>query len=873
MDVRYGPARVTFSGDPERAHGHLATALHRLRTTQERQRLGGLNVLGGQWRLDEDSYCYVVLAGGIAAVHIVAGYADEAAEPAPAKPAVVPDFLSGVVRNGYIRDVAATDEVPAHKTLESFRPTRACAMAYDQRDGGGYRNVDRLAVEPWTAFDELRNEEPPPVYSQYVKLKPTMYSGTMRRVVQALMGFGRQRTTGSGDKLREISLYDRYPGEADAGTSAAPAKYAKDVAKQGLQIRYDWRFARTHGITRAADGRLWLVEIGVSNGILAMPLPLHPMTTTPEFADWIASRPVPVGHAHERANDPAVATMLEWFGGLPTGEAFPPGAEIDAWVRAGRVLRLATHEDLAPFYAHTAYSSAMGWAFNLRGDEAHNTANRVGDDGFLRGVHYMVALGIGPTQEVDEPNGAGELAERLAILRNAKPEPPAGLDAAIWKCRRLTPEQVREARRLHGIELFAFVDAIEAPPLATGHGGLHKVSEGYLYQPGRTGNLVKFPEPAIGLLVSVDMRAELVHADIDPRSDTTVHVFFAGNELKWVKYFRDPRPGVAAVIEDDYEPCMYVGSWHRHQESGGRQILPALYSNDFDDRMETSPSVTDTTIKGTDLGYYGKFVTDCLPWLPHAWFWREKRFRRETVTRSVTDGRMGTGVAVPFQDREAYYYAVHERDGGRTYSRGVSYLNLRDPWDYRTFRVFGGYTSDHAAHPDGCGIGPQARTVMKPGHFSGLCRDFSDDEIEGDAVYRPGGCSDFADEGPWSSLCVNADAERYFIPAPPTESEFVATPPAGHYDIWLVSSSGFGPLRVAQEDSLYFGMWPLISPFNGNAEISADQSIATTSNALGAAQSIRYQVNLNDSLEVRGIPNWPEMASGALTYIGVIDGE
>src|ERR1035437_1680542 len=131
MDVRYGPARVTFSGDETVARGHLGRALQLLWQTQERPRLGGLSVLCNQWRLDDDSYCYAVIAGGIAAVHIVSGYADETKVLVPVG---IPDFVSGVVENGYIEDVAATLDHPAYKQLATFRPTHRCAMEYGLAD-------------------------------------------------------------------------------------------------------------------------------------------------------------------------------------------------------------------------------------------------------------------------------------------------------------------------------------------------------------------------------------------------------------------------------------------------------------------------------------------------------------------------------------------------------------------------------------------------------------------------------------------------------------------------------------------------------------------------------------------------------------------
>lgn len=383
--VRYGPVRVRISGDEARGRDYLPRAMKLLRLTQERQRLGSLNVLGSQAPLDDDAYCYVVLAGGMANLHIVAGHGGME-ESVDMELSRAPDFVSGVIKDGHIVEVPATIRRPAYQTLSQFRPTLACIAVYRPAKGkrnpyefaAAFQQVERLAVEPAQEFSMLRNQSMNgPTFSQYTQLKPTMYSGAMRQVVQALMGFGRQRNSGR----RQISLYERYSLEGGAPADTANPTYAREVARQGLQIRYDWRFARTHGIAAGADGTRWLVEVGV-NGVLAMPLPLHPATTDPKFRERL-----------DEAGDVDALALVDTFGGFPTGEPFPPGLE--AWIRAGRVQRLLTREDMAPFYDYNPYSSVMGWAFNLRGDEAHNTAWRMGEDGFQRGVHYAIAFNIG----------------------------------------------------------------------------------------------------------------------------------------------------------------------------------------------------------------------------------------------------------------------------------------------------------------------------------------------------------------------------------------------------------------------------------------------------------------------------------------------
>ncbi|WP_099597064.1 hypothetical protein [Stenotrophomonas maltophilia] len=474
--MRYGPARVVYSGDKERAQAFLPKGLQLLRNAQERQRLGGLNVLRDYQVLDDDSYCYVILGGGMAAVHIVAGYAPSVGE-VEVERNVIPDFVSGVIRNGYIES-ASRWEGDSRRVLSQFHPTLRCAETYSlwgkkvQVPSYGYQEFERLAVEPLQGFPELRNpatsgQAAERVYSQYTLLRPTMYSGAMRGLVQALMGFGRQRrlppAKDGQSRGREISLYEKIRSgpaqtDVDGGTppsSRSTSTYLTEVANEGLQVRYDWKFYRTHGLTRAADGRWWLVEISGSAGVIAMPLPLHDATLSSTFRELL-----------EQRGDVDALHLIEQFGGFPTGEPFPKAGSLESWIRAGRVVRLAARADLAEFYRHSPYSSDMGWAFNLRGDEAHNTAWRFGDDDLQRGVHYAISLQIGAVRPVKE-TADSPLLKRLERMRDAGLFPDR-IDAAIWKAARMSAKQ--RALAIGTDEaVFRYVDALALEPIAVRH--------------------------------------------------------------------------------------------------------------------------------------------------------------------------------------------------------------------------------------------------------------------------------------------------------------------------------------------------------------------------------------------------------------------
>lgn len=856
-----GIVRLEISGDIERGQGYVPLALGLLHRTQERMRVGGLAQLSAQMRFDADAYGYVVIAGGINAVHIVAGTGPESLVESIDQDVVeISDFLSGTVQNGFIAEVPADPPRPAYKALASFHPTASCADRFKLPPA--YQTVRRLAVLPHADLQsELQNpnDSSPNVYSQYTRLKPTMFSGTMRHLVQALMGFGKPSRKGG----KASSIYDEQKVRKDGSPAPQPTPYQRAAARDGVQIRFDWRFSRTHGITYAADGRAWLVEIGITQGILAVPLPLNPSTTTATFRRRI-----------EDKGDEEALDILDRYGGFPTGEGFPPSEQIEAWIRAGRVLRLQTHDDLKPFYDHTSYSSQLGWAFNQRGDEAHNTAWRYGDDDVQRGVHYMVPIQIGATAPVKVPDGAAQLRKAFGKLSGG--DYKDRMAAAMWKVDRLSDFQMRWAMSAldrSAAEAFEYVDGLVLEPIAAASAHLSRVSEGPLWYPPRakaeTGYIIRFPEPTIGLLVAHSMKPASDAAPMPARCDTTLHVFFDGNELKWVKFFQDNGAGAKGGTTNDFEPCMYIGHWSEHGDSGDLRVPPMFYTNDLDDREELAGTTSDSNTKGEDLGYCAIVCNDSIVNPSEGTATRRKRFRLTTETITLYSPSLATGVAVPFYEREGYYYAVQRTHQGRLRTVSAKHVELVDPWYCNYKRNFPGYYGIYAGEGTAEDPWRPVRLFDVNGYGPNEYRTANPDSplYDGSAS-----CADEADSGPWVQGGDNLDVMAYSIPEPPLPPPVIeSTPPGGQYDVFLVASGGLGATRVSSVESTSFGLWPLFTPDRQDG-FSADQYAEATQNVAGRATSVRCSSNLNDTLRLLGTPAWPGMERGFLTYIGVIHG-
>ena len=155
---------------------------------------------------------------------------------------VCPGYMSGMTQFG----VAVRKNDPttgANLTgLWAFQPSTAYRIANKLASGwqigkNGRSGVPNSVQSP--PYDANLGTEIPPSWidegwSQASMLKPGLYSGVMRNVVQVLLG-------------------------------------------SNEQVLYDFHFAKTHGIFVVGSGKTradWLIEISAQNGVLAMPLPI-----------------------------------------------------------------------------------------------------------------------------------------------------------------------------------------------------------------------------------------------------------------------------------------------------------------------------------------------------------------------------------------------------------------------------------------------------------------------------------------------------------------------------------------------------------------------------------------------------------------------
>jgi hypothetical protein len=377
----YFPPDVSLriEGDLADARPFLGLARATLQQALNMREASGVQVGQLTRKAGDSGYVRVLLNGPIKIVWISTGRGpvdtttDEASRKENRPERYVADMIHGWVDTGTI----VTDEEGV-EYLAQYRPTLACWLAH--RDNGmprDFHNNSKLPVPPAPHITGGGA-------TQYVWLKPGMYSGTMKRVVQALFGVGlvtddsNEYTTGEQpDEIRRI-----------------------------IDVEYDYKWARTHGIYKAGDQNHWLVEISFARGVLAMPLPLFPRTKSAGYRERARS-----------AGDTDTVAILDEFGGIPSGEMFPTGAELEDLITEGKVLRLLTADELDDFYGDDAAAlyDAHGWAFSESGVGATNVMYRY-EAHAPRFYHYVLDIDLNQhdiTLPPANPVGAGTAQLRM----------------------------------------------------------------------------------------------------------------------------------------------------------------------------------------------------------------------------------------------------------------------------------------------------------------------------------------------------------------------------------------------------------------------------------------------------------------------------
>lgn len=594
MALYDGVPSIRLEGDERRALAAIPEAKVMLQQIQLLLKNSGANTFSMSRSFGDDGHIYVLCTAEQNLIHITVDQSVTAelppvVTPPPGKP--WPDLLSGAVSDGVINSFPVGETTA--KLLTSFAPTPNCAFIHDLEIGA--QRSHRLSVRPWTAFGEWR-AHPPDVrdFSQYQIPRPSWWSGKMKAVVQAVMGFGRIN-----------------PNSLEQG------KFADEVKRDGVQLRFDYKFNRTHGIVTAADGRLWLTEISINRGVIAMPLPVYPGSHLPAFRKHYADK-----------GDTAMVTVLDELRCLPTGEGFPTGDAFNKALDRGDIIRLATAADISAFYQCSGFSSICGWAFSESGHEAHNVGYFYIDmeDPIQRSAWYQINISIGATVEDRRPG-----------------QPIASGSASLRK--------QREGK-------------IYSPPSYDGYTPI------YYYEP--------MLDPP-GLLRHSAVPLNNAPPTHPPDCNAPVFVAVIDGQLKLGSFYSAPKllpPSSTTTLGAD--ECPYNGEWDTYT-SQGASIPMMCYTNDVDTRRPCQSQYTHTNLKSRRWGYTGMGVVEFVDAPGWAYLFRSAIFQQTTTFESIYGEQIGAVLVAPSGSREALFMLTGTWYSAHSGFVSTDYRFIRDP--------------------------------------------------------------------------------------------------------------------------------------------------------------------------------------------------
>ena len=656
--------RVSFEGNAAYSESLIKMAIRHANKLSAWKQTQGMSSVTKAFDLGDGNYAIVIDLEHLKAIHVVAPATHEYVNgPAPNLPIFddydgVMDVHSGVVTGNSI--VKEKMKNPAYKgpggmssgieeeievdVLKAFTPTTSTAKRFTD-----FERRRRLAVEEDQMFRSssgLVNV----VYSEHAHVVPSMYSGSMRKVAQLLLGMGKAIRPTYEEKWMEknkesfLPLYHKHHKTKellpDIRSSFALYKDYDPTKPVEVKFRFDYRVFRSTGISFDKDGVAWVVEIG-DRGVLAMRLYLDPISTSES------------GRQRYIDTQPELEEFIKEFGGIPTGTPFPVGSNFQKWIDAGEVVRLMTREEMFRFTLKQPYSSAVNWAFNNKGSVAHNTCYSYDDDGLIRGYHYKVDINI--IGEKLEPLG-GARAQLMALM-------PTYIDAR--KCLRMSERAAKKVMKLvtdrdmEGAR-DAF-DAVKIEPTIKGTASLSMLRFGTLYHPGTPAvhPQIKFPEPLMHGLLSFDFTPALKNVAAE-RCDMVMFVCYIDNSLESVSYSYDTRRRKPIPAEDSRAYCQFTGSWETYTPVGAPVLYGNFYSTRFDYREEiptgSETRTTYTGSKGPTQGWASviEFFASCITVVSFTNF--IIRSKSSTMTwRHIKDS-----VAIPMQNRNAYYFAKYQ---------------------------------------------------------------------------------------------------------------------------------------------------------------------------------------------------------------------
>ncbi|MCT0750619.1 hypothetical protein [Pseudomonas aeruginosa] len=620
--------------------------------------------------------------------------------------------------------------------------TRRRLVAYDPKAALPPKDValQRFVIKYEPRFQYF---EPPQqgiyTFTQYVKQRPTWYSGAMAEVMQVAGGYGRQVMAElPEDDLERARMLipERYMRQIrqQVGNVRLPA-YTGFPDEQG-QFKCEYRASRCNVVAFDTGNSPWLLQIN-ARGVYAMPLPVVPATTTEAFREYVLE-----------VGDDELLKLLDRFGGMPTGEGFPQAEQdFEAWRRAG-VIKVC---DTADFYSFEAMYAACGWAVNSRGTEGFNTCWTYDSAGLMQVHAYKMKLSLAPAENQgrllntwdydsysDVREAQGKLNAYLAKVYEALAENGARELAIKYKIRRVPAADILARADSSSGPDVDYWDSLELPPIAAHQGRVSRVSSGPFYWPSKvlkSCTRLKFPE------LTGQGCESFPHISPDysggaVKCDTIVFGCYVEDQLRVIKYFYDERK-FQQETTSTFEQYMIVGQWEKTETFGLSGLMGFFYTTDFDDRQEQPAVTVHTNIVGTDMGYGNPaYSTPPTLWCVGG-VSRSRYYMHRTTVDTTETFTLDVAALVPVFERDCMLYAYQDHTGGRSSHEETTQGSVPDPtsyelWCYDDIWHWMGQTrnGNRGDPPSKDGVPVYVDTL----------------------VYSPTEISDFAESGNWLNL-------------------------------------------------------------------------------------------------------------------------
>ncbi len=621
--------------------------------------------------------------------------------------------------------------------------TRRRLVAYDPKAALSPKDValQRFVIKYEPRFQYF---EPPQqgiyTFTQYVKQRPTWYSGAMAEVMQVAGGYGRQIVTElPEDELERARMLipERYMRQIrqQVGNVRLPA-YTGFPDEQG-QFKCEYRASRCNVVAFDTGNSPWLLQIN-ARGVYAMPLPVVPATTTEAFREYVLE-----------VGDDELLKLLDRFGGMPTGEGFPQAEQdFEAWRRAGVIIKVC---DTADFYSFEAMYAACGWAVNSRGTEGFNTCWTYDSAGLMQVHAYKMKLSLAPAENQgrllntwdydsysDVREAQGKLNAYLAKVYEALAENGARELAIKYKIRRVPAADILARADSSSGPDVDYWDSLELPPIAAHQGRVSRVASGPFYWPSKvlkSCTRLKFPE------LTGQGCESFPHISPDysggaVKCDTIVFGCYVEDQLRVIKYFYDERK-FQQETTSTFEQYMIVGQWEKTETFGLSGLMGFFYTTDFDDRQEQPAVTVHTNIVGTDMGYGNPaYSTPPTLWCVGG-VSRSRYYMHRTTVDTTETFTLDVAVLVPVFERDCMLYAYQDHTGGRSSHEETTQGSVPDPtsyelWCYDDIWHWMGQTrnGNRGDPPSKDGVPVYVDTL----------------------VYSPTEISDFAESGNWLNL-------------------------------------------------------------------------------------------------------------------------